>query len=90
MSDKILLPHTVTIENRNQMSVSGVRQVVAYDEMHIILRTDYGILVIQGREMIAGEISSTSNTMKLTGKIETLQYKAAKDKSEGFLSRILK
>lgn len=72
------------------MSVGGVRQVVAYDEYRIILRTDYGTLIIQGRDMVAGEISSTSGTLKLTGKIETLQYKAARDKSEGFLSRIMK
>ncbi len=90
MSDKILLPHTVTIENRNKMSVSGVRQVVAYDEFRITLRTDYGTLFIQGRDLVAGEISSSSNTMSLTGKIENLQYKAARDKSESFLSRIMK
>lgn len=90
MSDKILLPHTVTIENRRQMSVTGVLQVVAYDEFHIVLRTDYGSLVIQGRELVAGEISSQNNTLKLTGSIETLHYKAARDKSEGLLSRLLK
>ena len=44
MSDKILLPHTVTIDNRRCMSVTGVQQVVAYDEFHIILKTDYGYL----------------------------------------------
>lgn len=90
MSDKILLPHTVTIDNRRCMSVTGVQQVVAYDEFHIILKTDYGSLVIQGRELVAGEISSSSNTLKLTGNIETLQYKAAKDKSESLLARLLK
>ena len=40
MSDKILLPHTVTIENRKDMTVSGVIQVVAYDEDRLVLKTD--------------------------------------------------
>lgn len=90
MSDKILLPHKITLENRKDMTVSGVVQVVSYDEYRIVLRTDYGTLVIAGRDLVTGEISSATNTLKLTGKIETLQYKAARDKSENLLSRLMK
>lgn len=90
MSDKIFLPHTVTIENRHSMTVTGVVQVVAYDEFHIILKTDYGTLFIQGRELTAGEISSASNTLKLTGTVESLQYKGVKNKSESLVSRIFR
>lgn len=90
MSDKVLLEHKVTIENRKAMTVSGVGQVVSYDEYRIVLRTDYGTLIIRGRDLVAGEISSATNTLKLTGRIETIQYKAAKDKSEGLLQRMLK
>ena len=90
MPEKILLPHMVTIENRKRMSVSGVTQVVAYDEFHIILKTDYGQMIIQGKNLVAGEMSSTQNTIKLTGSIETVQYKAVRDKSESFISKLLK
>ncbi|MBQ8604660.1 MAG: sporulation protein YabP [Oscillospiraceae bacterium] len=90
MSDKIFLPHTVTMENRNSMTVTGVVQVVAYDEFHIILKTDYGTLLIRGRDLTAGEISSASNTLKLTGTVESLQYKGMKNKSESFMSRIFR
>lgn len=88
MSDKILLQHKVIIENRGAMSVDGVTQVVAYDENRIVLRTDYGTLIVTGRDLVAGEISSSNNTMKLTGNIDALQYKGARDKREGLLSRI--
>lgn len=88
MSGKILLQHKVIIENRGAMSVDGVTQVVAYDENRIVLRTDYGTLIVTGRDLVAGEISSSNNTMKLTGNIDTLQYKGARDKREGLLSRI--
>ena len=90
MSDKVLLEHKVTIENRKAMTVSGVGQVVSYDEYRIVLHTDYGTLIIRGRDLVAGEISSATNTLKLTGRIETIPYKAAKDKSEGILQRMLK
>lgn len=90
MSDKILLPHTVSIENRHSMTVTGVNQVVAYDEYHIILKTDYGTLIVQGRDLMAGEISSSSNMLKLTGTVESLQYKGIRNKSESFVSRIFR
>ncbi len=88
MADKILNPHKITVENRSDMSVTGVIQVVAYDENRVVLRTDFGTLIIQGRDLVAGEISSISNTMKLTGNIDTLQYKGARDKRENLLSRL--
>ena len=88
MSDKILLQHKVVIENRASMSVAGVIRVVSYDENRIVLGTDYGTLLITGRGLMAGEISSTNNTMKLTGNIDTLQYKGARDKRESILSRL--
>ena len=78
------------MENRKEMSVGGVVQVVSYDEYRIVLRTDYGTLIIQGRDLIAGEINSATNTLKLTGRIDTLQYKAAKDKSESLFARMMK
>ena len=85
-----LHPHTLTLSNRREMSVSGVTQVVAYDEFHIILKTDYGQLIIRGKNLVAGAISSSQNSLKLTGDIEVLQYRAIKDKSQNFLSRIMK
>ncbi len=90
MADKILLEHKLTVENRTAISVTGVTQVVAYDENRIVLRTDYGTLIIQGRDLVAGEISSVNNTLKLTGSIDTLQYKGARDKRESLLSRLTK
>ena len=90
MPEKMLMPHVVNIENRRQMSVSGVVRVVAYDEYHIILKTDYGQMLIQGKNLVAGEMSSSQNTIKLTGSIELIQYKAIKDKSEGFFAKLLK
>ncbi|MBR5520580.1 MAG: hypothetical protein IKU54_01155 [Oscillospiraceae bacterium] len=90
MSDKILLPHTVTMENRAAMTVTGVVQVVAYDETHVILKTDYGTMYINGRNLAAGEISSASNMLKLTGTVESVQYKGLKSKSESIASRIFR
>lgn len=90
MSDKNLLQHKLVLENRTEMAVSGVTQVVAYDENRVVIRTDFGTLIITGRDMVAGEISSSGNTMKLTGNIDNIQYKGARDKRQNLLSRLTK
>lgn len=90
MSDKILMPHTVYCEDRKSMTVTGVLQVVAYDEYHIVLNTDYGRLKIQGRDLIAGEISSRNNTLKLTGNIDSLVYKSKRNKGESIFAKMMR
>ena len=90
MGDKILQEHTVTIENRKDMLITGVVQVVAYDEYKVILKTDYGRLIISGRNLVAGEISAKTNQLSLTGDIDVLQYQQNKGKSEGMLSKLFK
>ena len=90
MSDKILQPHVVTIENRKDMTVSGVLQVIAYDEYKLVLKTEYGRLLIQGKNLVAGEISSTQGILKLSGDIEVVQYQAVRQKGEGLFAKLSK
>lgn len=90
MTDKILSPHLVTMENRKELKITGVTQVVAYDEYKVVLRTDYGRLTISGRNLVAGEMSTSGKTLQLTGDIDFLQYNKDRGKSEKGVSRLLR
>ena len=90
MADKILSEHTVFIENRRTMKITGVVQVVAYDEFKLILKTDYGKLTVSGRNLVAGQMNTESRTMELTGDINYLQYQANHGKSEKGLAKLLR
>ena len=90
MADKILSEHTVFIENRRTMKITGVVQVVAYDEFRLILKTDYGKLTVSGRNLVAGQMNTESKTMELTGDINYLQYQANHGKSEKGLAKLLR
>ena len=90
MTDKILSAHQVVMENRKTLNITGVMQVVYYDEFKLVLKTDYGKLTISGRNLVAGEISTTSKSLQLTGDIDFLQYSRDKGKSEKGLARILR
>ena len=90
MTDKILSAHQVIMENRKTLNITGVIQVVSYDEFKLVLKTDYGKLTISGRNLVAGEISTTGKSLQLTGDIDFLQYSSYKGKSEKGLARILR
>ena len=90
MSDKILSNHKITIENRKDMHLTGVLQVIAYDEYKIILKTDYGRLTISGKNLVAGEMSAESGILTLCGDIDFLQYQANRGKSEGAIAKLFR
>ena len=90
MADKILCDHTVFMENRRTMKITGVVQVVAYDEYKLILKTDYGRLTVSGRNLVAGQMNTESRTMELSGDINYLQYQANHGRSEKGLAKLLR
>ncbi|MBR2027849.1 MAG: hypothetical protein IKA10_02515 [Oscillospiraceae bacterium] len=90
MADKILSTHTVFMENRRQLKITGVLQVIAYDEYKVVLRTDYGRMTVSGRNLVAGQMSTESRTMELTGEVNYIQYQANRGKSESGLSKLLR
>ncbi len=41
-------PHGIIIENREKMSVSGVQDVVSFDDQTVVLNTSMGELTVKG------------------------------------------
>lgn len=80
----------VTMENRRKVTVTGVTGVVSYDENRLVIKTDYGRLVVAGRNIEADEISTENKTLQLTGDIDFLQYSRSRGKSEKGLARLFK
>lgn len=90
MTDKILSSHTVTMENRRTLKITGVTQVTSYDEYKIVLSTDYGRLTVSGRGLVAGEISTSGKILQLEGDIDFLQYSRDRGKSEKGFAKLLR
>ena len=45
------LPHQLLLRQRSCLEVTGVTEVVRFDEEAVILRTALGILVVQGSQL---------------------------------------
>ena len=42
-------PHKLTLNERNQLNMTGVAEVVSFDETEVVLRTSLGTLIVQGQ-----------------------------------------
>ena len=50
------MPHALTMENRQKAALSGVSEVLAFDENQVILSTDCGEIALTGEGRIDGVI----------------------------------
>ena len=64
---KLSLPHKLTLNERKVLTVSGVTEVVSFDETAVIAHTELGTLVVQGKDL-------QLKTLLPEGRISALAY----------------
>ena len=45
------LPHKLQLNERTSLTMTGVAEVVSFDENTVVLQTSLGLLVIQGQQL---------------------------------------
>ena len=66
--------HSLNMENREKLSLSGVEDVSGFDENLVILQTSMGSLTIRGESLHISRIDLESACLELSGKIQELSY----------------
>ncbi len=84
--------HKVTISDRHSGRISGVSDVLSFDEKEIFLETERGRLVIKGKELHINRLTLEKGEVDIEGKVDSLTYSDGeqKEKSESVLSRLFK
>lgn len=67
-------PHTVILEGRKALSISGVTDVDSFDEREIRLYTKLGELTVTGKDLHINAVSIETGNMTVEGDIWSLQY----------------
>lgn len=81
--------HSVVIENREKMTVSGVIDVDSFDEQTVVLLTERGKMTIRGEGLKVLGFTVETGDLQLQGNIMALGYSTT-DKKGGFFNRICK
>ena len=66
--------HSLNMENREKLSLSGVEDVKGFDENLVILQSTMGNLSIRGEMLHISHIDLDSGCLELSGKIQELSY----------------
>ncbi len=80
--------HNVIMENRRNMSISGVRDVDSFDEQTVVLQTELGLLTINGEELHISHLDQTSGELTMSGHICELIYAEPRPEHKSFWSRL--
>lgn len=80
------------LENRSKLSVSGVNDVLSFDDQVVIVDTELGLLTIKGENIRINKLSLDTSEVVVEGEITSLSYSQNKqEKSSGtLLSKIFK
>ena len=87
-ADTLILPHKLTLTQRNKLTATGVSEVVSFDDTAVALHTQLGVLVIQGQELKLKQLSA-EGSLEVSGNIGGLFYEEPRS-TGGFWSRLLK
>ena len=67
-------PHSLALENREKLRLSGVSDVSGFDENQIVLSTDMGEVSVRGEALHIEKIDLEAGLLELRGKVCELCY----------------
>ena len=76
MADKTApqLPHKLTLNERSQLTMTGVAEVVSFDENAVVLKTSLGMLIVQGQGLQLKTLSLEGGQVAVDGQIASMHY----------------
>ena len=81
------LPHRLVLDERRHLEVTGVKEVLRFDETQVVLRTGKGLLVVQGEGLRLQTLIPEGGRVVVDGSVSALSY--AQERSRGSLLRRL-
>ena len=67
MAEQQNLPHCLTLNERKKLALTGVTEVVSFDEDCVVLRTELGTLVVQGQQLQLKTLSLEGGQVAVEG-----------------------
>lgn len=84
---QLALPHKLTLNQRSSLTMTGVTEVVSFDENAVIVRTELGALTVQGQQLQLKTLSVEGGQIAVEGHISLLAYEEPRQKG-GWVHRL--
>lgn len=82
----------IILENREKLSISGVLDVLSFDDQIVILETQLGLLTVKGENLRINKLSLDTEEVIIDGEIYNLGYseKDIDKKAGGIFNKIFR
>lgn len=88
---KSMKPHKVMLDRRAMAMISGVTEVVSFDENEIVLETSQGTLTVKGDDLKVNRLTVEQGEVDIGGRVDSFSYAQIRERrgqGESFFSRL--
>ena len=89
MDEKMGLSHQIMLYNREKGNLTGILDVISFDENTIVMLTVKGTLVVRGEDLHIEKLSLDGGDLKVEGTVDSLSYEDAGRERVGLFARLL-
>lgn len=82
-------PHTVTLNDRKRLGITGVEDVDCFNEQIVVLQTPLGTLTVTGSGLNVSQLNLEEGRVSLEGEVDAMEYTGGKRKG-GVLNRLFR
>ena len=85
--------HTISITERKNINISGVKKIESFDSLEFLIETSLGYLNIKGTDLALVRFDQEKKEVSIKGNIDGLSYLSNKKMTKGkdtMLNKLLK
>lgn len=91
--DMIASSHSVSINERKNISITGVKKIDSFDNEEFLMDTVMGYVIIKGEELEIIKLDTFQGNVSIKGKVNSFAYiegNNKKNKEDGVFSKLFK
>lgn len=85
--------HSVLMENRERVTITGVEDVDSFDELAVLLVTELGYITLHGLDLHISKLNLEEGQLIVEGEISGMEYSdhnVGRGKGGGFFGKMFK
>lgn len=67
-------PHSLLMQDRSSVSLTGVREMISFDEEQVLMDTDMGLLTIKGKDLHISRLTVEKGEVDIEGSVDSIIY----------------
>lgn len=86
-------PHKISMQNRSVANISGIQDVISFDENQVVLDTDMGLLTLKGKGLHVSRLTLEKGEVDVEGTVDSLVYssnEALRKSGQSVFARLFK